>query len=253
VRGARFHLEDGDRYRNAPEGPEAALLGATWTWYATEEPCHLSIGGGGGYALRATANVGSEVVCPDVRVRADPYRAILVIDEARVDGFRPAFATNTRTRTSGPLYPDHYMIQNLAPARLWVRCGAGGVLAALALLLARVAAERRHVRAWRAARVGHHRGDGWIAFDDDASPPLHVPSATGLPEGEVRVLGAADARAGGYRTSSAAAASTAVAGELDTIVVDARARTIATLTLSALVATLVAAPLATALFVLGVG
>ena len=261
MRGATFLVSDRDQYLRVsePEGPEAALLGATWSWRGADAPCHLSVGGGG-YELRAVrvqkftaASMRSEVVCPDIRVRADPWRAILVIDESSVEGFRPAFATNTRTQTSGPLYPDHYTVKDLAPARIWVRFGGGGVLAALALFFARVAVERRHVRAWRAARVGHHRGDGWIALDDDDSPPLHVPSARGLPEGEVRVLGAADARAGGYRTSNAAAASTAVAGQLDSIVADARSRVIATLLLSALLATLVAAPLATALVVLGVG
>lgn len=259
VRGATFLVKDGNQYLSAPEGAEAAVLGATWSWYGAGEPCHLSIGGVG-YELRAArihettaARMRSEVVCPDVRVRADPWRAILIIDESSVDGFRPAFATNTRTQTSGPLYPARSMVENLAPARIWVRCGAGGVLAALALLFARVVAERRRVQAWRAARVGHHRGDGWIAFDDAAAPPLHVPSAKGLPVGEVRVLGGAGGRNGGYRSSSATAASTAVAGELGAIVDDARARVTATLTLSALMATFVAAPLATALIVLGVG
>ena len=261
VHGATFLVSDRDQYLrvSADERPEAALLGATWSWHGADAPCHLSIGDAS-YELRAAqiekwtpARMRSEVVCPDIRVRADPWRAILVIDESTAHGFRPAFATNTRTGTSGPLYPERYMINDLAPARIWVRFGAGGILAALALFFARVAAERRHVRAWRAARVGHHRGDGWIALDDDASPPLHVPGARGLPEGEVRVLGAADARAGGYRSSNAAAASTAVAGELDEIVAGARARVIATLLLCALLATLVAAPLATALVVLGVG
>ncbi len=192
LRGATFLVSDRDQYLfrvSEPEGPEAALLGATWSWRGADAPCHLSIGGGG-YELRAVrtqkssaASLRSEFVCPDIRVREDPWRAILLVDESSGEGFRPAFATNTRTQTPGPLYPDHYMIKDLAPARMWVRFGAGGVLASLALFFARVSTERRHVRAWRAARVGHHRGDGWIALDDDASPPAPCPGREGPTRG----------------------------------------------------------------------
>jgi hypothetical protein len=228
------------------------LLDAKWTAEPDRgRPCRLSIAGGS-YDIPAVETTSPDVICPAVRVRHDASRGIVVIDAKTASGeLVPAFSVDTKNGgVSGPTYADGHELPRIAPSRVWIIAGAAGVLAAIALVLARLRAERNLLAQWRAAAVGRHRGDGWVAFDDDASPPLHIASAADLPAGEVRVTGLARSAGGGYRSTGAGSSSGAVAADLATIERTSRERIAGTIAVYGLVAFIAATPVGAGLFVL---
>jgi hypothetical protein len=255
VGGARFSsaVRDGA----APVIPSSTrehvpLLDARWTAdTARGRPCRLSIAGGS-YDIEAVETTSTEVICPAVRVRHDASRGIVVIDAKTASGeLAPVFSVDTKNGgVSGPTYADGYELPRIAPSRVWIIGGAAGVLAAIALVLARVRAERRLLAKWQAAVIGRHRGDGWVAFDDDAFPPLHIASACDLPSGEVRVLGIARSASSDYRTTGAASSTDVVAADLASVERTSREHIAGTIAVYGLVALIAATPVGAGLFVL---
>lgn len=249
-------------YTTSPVSKE--LFDAQWSAVGGPNPCHLSIGGGGydiAAARRSSAGdppSATEVECPEVRIRHDHKRGVIVVDEpAEGGGFTPAFVVSTSTGISGPLRPLRYEIgSDVAAPRLWIIMAAAGVVAALALLFRRLLAERRHHATWLAARLGTHRGDGWIAFDDDdddGAPPIHLASAAALPVGPVHVIGASERAAGGvggYRSAGPHAAEGAMAGDRATMTLLSKGRMKSTLVIAATMAAAATVPLAAAMFIL---
>lgn len=257
VPGARL----GRYYTPAPPHPPPQLFGAQWSFVDGPNPCHLSIGGGG-YDIAAVrprppsdAPPAAEVECPEVRIRHDDRRSLVVVDEPTENGgFTPAFVVSTATHTSGPLYPHRYDLgDDVAAPRPWIVMAAAAVVAALALVLRRLLTERHDRATWRAARLGTHRGDGWVAFDDDAEPPIHLASAVALPAGPVHVIGAATRAPDGaadYRSAGPRAADGVVAGDLAAMTALSQDRMKSTIVIAATMAVAATVPLAASMFIL---
>jgi hypothetical protein len=255
VGGARFSVpaQDGEGPVVPSSTPELVpLLDARWTAEPDRgRPCRLSIAGGS-YDIAAVQRTSTEVICPAVLVRHDVSRGLVIIEAKNANGEHvPAFSVDTKNGgVSGPTYADGYELPRIAPSRVWIIGGAAGVLAAIALLLARLRAERILLARWRAAPVARHRGDGWLAFDDDAFPPLHLASAGDLPPGEVRVVGLERSASGDYRSTGAASSSDAVAADLASVERTSRERIAGTIAVYGLVAFLAATPVGAGLFML---
>jgi hypothetical protein len=255
VGGARFSVpeEEGAGPVIPSSTPELVpLLDARWTAEPDRRrPCRLSIAGGS-YDIEAVQTTSTDVICPAVLVRHDVSRGLVVIEAKNASGEHvPAFSVDTKNGgVSGPTYADGYELPRIAPSRVWIIGGAAGVLAAIALVLARLRNERSLVARWRAAPVARHRGDGWLAFDDDAFPPLHVASAGDLPPGEVRVVGLERSASRDYRSTGAVSSSNADAADLASVERTSRERIAGTLAVYGLVACIAATPVGAGLFML---
>jgi hypothetical protein len=255
VGGARFSVppEDGAGPVIPSSTPELVpLLDARWTAEPDRRrPCRLSIAGGS-YDIEAVQTTSKDVICPAVLVRHDVSRGIVVIEAKNAGGEHvPAFSVDTKNGgVSGPTYADGYELPRIAPSRVWIIGGAAGVLAAIALVLARLRAERSLLARWRAAPVGRHRGDGWVAFDDDAFPPLHIASAGDLPPGEGRGGGREGCASRVFRTTGGVTTTNARAPDHASVERTSRERIAGTIAVYGLVAFIAATPVGAGLFML---
>jgi hypothetical protein len=133
------------------------------------EGCEVVLAG----AVVATG-LESLPTCVGVRVRRDEAQRTWILQAPSKESY--AIDEHGHART---------LVFSRPPLAWLVSLGAGALLA-LALLVFAYSIQRR-AHAWRAARPGEHRGDGWVAFED-GTPPTHLAAAVSLPLGFVLVL-----------------------------------------------------------------